>query len=203
MEVLFVVGDDLVENNGKVCLGQGSKETCLRAVELYAQRNTKEVGYHSIIVLTAGKSPRYHANLWERMAAYIDFQVGCTVNRIHFDLPRIEICPAPRFNTSGEMEKLAQIVSEYRKKHNDLVRVVIVTKWCHGFRCCLLWRYWRIRYGIWGLSSFVSGHSSSASWGSVALEYLVVIPWNVIRESGAVLYALLRWLLAVWWRMPT
>lgn len=167
MKIICPLGFDLSRNiDGMVCVGRGTKMSCDRAIKLARNDPT-----NSTVVATAGKtgSKWSFVTMSEVMVTYM--------KKVAPTLAFQSYC-AKSFNTFGEMQELARVVSTMHD-----VKIVLAVKDWHAPRARFLFKFWLWKYNCSHFPVQVSTYPQPVSNEILAQEYLVSWPRNLIRVA--------------------
>ncbi len=167
MKIICPLGFDLSHNiNEVVCVGRGTKMSCYRAIELARKDPT-----NSTIVATAGRtgSKWSFVIMSEVMVTYMK-RVAPTLT--------FRSCCAKSFNTFGEMQELARVVSTM---HN--VEIVLAVKDWHAPRARFLLKFWLWKYNCSHFPVRVSTYPQPVPTKILLEEYFGSWPKNLLRVA--------------------
>jgi len=154
LKVIMPVACDLARNSEwNVVVGPETAIACDRAAELTMMDED------AFIVITAGRASIKWDNrlMADVMMKYIVY--GCPRLR-----GRLRVSYAKTFDTWGEMEGLAVVLSQLSNFRGDCEKVVLVVKWWHGPRSWLFCKYHFWCAGVRGVKVKVSWCKSFASF---------------------------------------
>jgi len=185
LKIIFIVAHDLArnvtgQNYGSFTVGPETRIACDRAVEIVnsiVMCDKCSDGVTDVaIVATAGhaSTPYGYIYMAQVMKDYLR-------KRVPENIP-ILIRRAEKFNTSGEMEALAELIDNLNQRRNNIENITLAVKWWHAPRSWCLCKYWLWQNGL-KIPVVNSKCPSRVSWTTIANEFLLAWPKNILRIS--------------------